>query len=352
MTGRRFAFYAHHVGRGPLDRVAAICEELGPEHCTVASAAADVAEVLDPRIAAVRLPTSVPDDGATGDVSANGLLHWAPTRPDVGLPWARAVLDWLDAERPDVVVVDVSVEVAVLARLAGHRIVVMRLHGDRDDPPHAMVHRLADAVLAPFPADLEHPATPLWVTERTTFCGAMTRGGGSLASVARFPSPDGRRRALIVWGAGGEPPSGPVIDGAAAGSPGWEWSMVGPPTPVRPPGMVEHHGWVDDVARHVAQADVVIGPPGDGLLAVVARTGGRLVVVPRPRPFDEQVRKAEMLQARRLAVVIDSWPSRQEWPQVLDRAMQLDRDAVRRLGEGGGPACAAEVICRIAGRAD
>lgn len=338
-------FYAHHHGRGHLSRVAAVCEAVGPARCTVATSHPDAAEVLPPGTHLTALPMDIPPRGPVGDFTAGGVLHWVPQDP-VTATRAHAITGWLVERAPAVVLVDVSVEVAVLVRLAGVPAVVVRMHGDRSDAAHDLAHRIADSVLAPFPASLEHPSTASWVRDKTTYSGFVAPA--DVASVADRPAGDGRR-VLVVWGQGHPPPTADELDAAAtASSPEWSWEMIGPPCPERAPSRVRHRGWVREVAAHVARADVVVGPPGDGLLAQVAGAGARYVAVCEPRPFDEHQRKAECLAAIGGAMALDAWPEPAAWPGVLAEASGLDPAALSGLGTDGARAIA-DHLCTLAG---
>lgn len=334
---RPFGFYAHHQGRGHLSRVAATCDELGPHRCTVATSHPEAGEALPPGTDVVTLPLDVPPL-PTGDVTAGGTLHWAPQHPVVAQR-AHAITTWLLERRPDVVLVDISVEVALTIRLAGVPVVVVRLHGDRTDPAHDLAHRIARSVLAPFPAELERPSTPAWVRAKTVHSGFVATRSSS-------PTPDPRpdpARVLVVWGQGHPPPSARALDAAAGATPDRIWSMIGPPSPDGAPERVEHHGWVSDVGAHVASAGVVVGPPGDGLVGDVAGFGARFVAVCEPRPFDEHRHKAEALQAVGGAVALDRWPEPDAWPGILSRADALDRELLGALGTDGAARIAAHL---------
>ena len=197
MSGHRtYGLYAHHHGRGHLSRVAELCRTLGPADCTVATSRDDAHEVLPSGVDLRVLPIDVPPSGADpGDVTAGGALHWAPTHP-VQRERTAALVGWLAERRPAVVVVDVSVEVALTVRLAGTPVVVVRLHGDRRDPPHELAHQIADILLAPFPAALEHPSTPPHVLARTVHTGFVTRH-------ERRPSPAWPDTLAVFWWRGG-----------------------------------------------------------------------------------------------------------------------------------------------------
>lgn len=339
---RRFGFYAHHHGRGHVSRIAAVCAALGPEQCSVATGHPGAADALPPGTDVCLLPGDVPS-GPSGDVTAGGALHWAPEHP-MSTARTHALTGWLHDRAPAVVLVDVSVEVALTVRLAGVPVVVVRLHGDRTDPAHDLAHRIASRVLAPFPPELEHASTPDWVLAKTVHSGFVT----APSSPPVAPRTDGGTpRVLVVWGQGHPPPTAAALDDAAAASPAWEWHMIGPPCPDGTPRRVRHHGWVSDVEDHVAAASVVVGPPGDGLVADVARSGARFVAVCEPRPFDEHRHKAEALAAVGGAVALDRWPAAAGWTGVLERAQARDPAALRRLGTDGAARIAAH-LCAVA----
>jgi len=341
VSGRRFGFYAHHHGRGHLSRVAEICRALGPASCTIATSRDDAAEVLPPGTDVVHLPTDVPPAGEGGDVTAGGALHWSPTH-SVQLARTAAIVDWLAGRRPDVVLVDLSVEVALTVRLAGVPVVVTRIHGDRRDPPHELAHRIAEVVLAPYPAALEHPSTPPHVLARTVHTGFV---------VPPRPARTGERdprRVVVSGGRGSPPPPASAFDEAAAATPDRDWHMIGP-MPEGELRRVRHHRWVADPVAHLARAAIAVGPPGGGLVADVVAAGAALVAVCEPRPFDEQRHKGERLAAVGAAVSVDGWPPASAWPALLDRAAALEPGALGALGSGGAEV-AADVLRSVAAR--
>lgn len=345
---RPYGFYAHHHGRGHLVRVAAVCDALGPAGCTVATSHPDAPDVLPAGTDLHPLPLDVPP-GPAGDVTADGALHWVPEHP-VSAARAHAITGWLLERGPGVVLVDVSVEVALTVRLAGVPVVVVRLHGDRTDAAHDLAHRVADTVLAPYPAALEHPSTPAWVRAKTVHSGFVAAGAST--AIRRSTPPTGR--VLVAWGQGHPPPPARSLDAAAAATPDRTWEMVGPPCPDGEPRLVHHRGWVGDLGAHLASADVVVGPPGDGLVGDVARAGARFVAVCEPRPFDEHHHKAEALEAVGGAVARPAWPEPSAWPDVLRRADALDPGVLASLGTDGArriAALLADVADRHRGRA-
>ena len=153
--------------------------------------AAHAAAVLDTAI--VALPTDVPIEPAP----TIGPWHHAPA----GATQRRRALDLVaavEAHGCTTAVVDVSMEVTVLARLLGLRLVTVRQSGRRDDAPHRIGFASADVVWVPQHRDLEPLDGP--PDERWSFTGAFSRFDD--APTGRRVARCGRRAVLLV-GAGG-----------------------------------------------------------------------------------------------------------------------------------------------------
>src|SRR5690349_14237624 len=102
----------------------------------------------------VRLPMDVSGSATdAADVTAHGRLHWAPLHVDGLARRSAKLLQTVAATRPRRVVVDVSVEISLLARLAGVPVTVMAMPGDRGDAAHQLAYDVADSIIAPWSAD-------------------------------------------------------------------------------------------------------------------------------------------------------------------------------------------------------
>ena len=113
---RMIGYYVHHQGRGHLARASSICAHLRKPVTVLSSIAIPDHQHFD----TVRLPR---DDaaGTVSDPTANGTLHWAPLHDNGFRERMRVIAEWVAAVRPEVMVVDVSVEVAMLVRLSACR---------------------------------------------------------------------------------------------------------------------------------------------------------------------------------------------------------------------------------------
>ncbi len=154
-AGRVIGYYVHHQGRGHLHRAL----------CVARHARAPVTGL-----------SSLPrPDGWTGEwihlprtpARRRRRRPHGPRTAALGAPPPRRTARQVGGRRrldrtrrPALLVSDVSVEIAVLARLMGVPVVVSAMRGDRSDPAHRLAYDLADALLAPWPATLPEPGWP------------------------------------------------------------------------------------------------------------------------------------------------------------------------------------------------
>lgn len=306
-------YYVHHHGRGHLHRALALAAALD-EPVTGLSSLPRPAGWAGPWL---ELPRD--DDSASPhDVTAGGQLHWVPAG-DPGLrARSAAVSAWLEAARPRLVVVDVSVEVALLARLHGVPVVSVVMPGRRTDPAHLLGFRASSALVtfSPLPARELVPDLPDDIAERVVSIGAVSRYAPDAAAQARRA---GARRVVVLMGRGGDPMTHLDASSLQSLAPDWHWTVLG-----------GAGGWVDDVSAALRDADVVVTNSGQSGLADVAAHRRPAIVVPAERPFDEQASTASALERGDWpAIVLPTFPER-GWPALLDRASRLDGDGWHR----------------------
>lgn len=334
------SYYVHHRGAGHRARFEAIQ--------AVASVRLVAVSELD-IAGGCHLPADVagPASNAGEDPTAGGGLHWAPIKTACAAGRLATFAGHLHDVGPVGAVVDVSVEAALTYRLAGVPTIIMRQHGRRDDPAHLLGYRTAQRLVAPWPAALEDPDAAPWILDKTVHVGfiAGPRPAGAVpSSLGVGVEPDD---AVILWGAGGgQLDLATVVAVARAVHPG-RVHCVGHDIIngdlARLPPSVHVHGWVNDVAAVLGRRPLLIASAGNNAVAEAARAGCPLVVVPQARPFDEQVRHAELLDASAVAAV--AWRSGQDAP--WDELMRIAGDragALSSLGGDDGACRAADVI--------
>ncbi|GEO98420.1 glycosyltransferase [Methylobacterium haplocladii] len=325
---RPIGIYVHHQGAGHWQRACLIggaldrpCTLLGTfAACDRRDAPGPLIHLPDDRIAGF--------DGHDREADRPTSLHYAPLgHPGIRERMAR-IAAWIAEADPVLMIVDVSVEVALLCRLLSVPTLVVRLAGTRTDPPHLDAFRSASRLLAPFPADLDTEDMPDWIRARTIYSGFL--------GAAPAPAPEDGR-IVVVFGQGGEGGRLAALSEAARAVPDRAWHVLGPVQDVggaaSRPANLHLHGWVADVGAHLAQASLVVGSGGDGVVAAVVGAGKRFVCLPEPRPYDEQASKAEALARLGAAIVQQGWPEGADWPDLVRRGLALDPARIAGLAE-------------------
>ena len=324
-------YYVHHHGAGHLSRARAVAAHLGSDITGLSSAARPANWPGD----WLHLDDDAPVGAVGDDPTARGALHWVPLR-HAGLRSRMAtVAQWLESVRPRAVVVDVSVEVALLCRLHGLPVTIVLQPGDRSDPAHDLAYRIADRLVAPWPADLHPWRSSVDVDDpRLHHVGAISRHDGRDPAAA--PHDRTAPHVVVLNGAGGDP----LLDAddlvaARRATPAWRWTVLGGPG----------GRWQDDPWPIICSADVVVTHAGQNAVAEVAAARRPAVVVARDRPFDEQHHLVRALQSddRWPVVALEHPPSARAWADLLDRQAARDGRTWRTFNDGSG----AERVVRL-----
>ncbi|WP_371030541.1 glycosyltransferase [Pseudoclavibacter sp. JSM 162008] len=326
-------YYVHHQGGGHARRALAIARECSMP-VTGLSTLTKPDAWLGPWIRLER------DDMALSPLepTANGALHWAPV-DDEGMRRRMArISTWIAETAPTVFVSDVSVEVAALARLHGVPVVSVALPGVRTDAPHTLGFGLSDAILAAWPVGITGmlPGVPSHIEARIHQVGAI-----SAAERGHSAGPGPIRRVLVLAGSGGGGMTSAQIREAKRQTPGVEWDEIG-----TTPG-----NRVADPGPRIREASLVITHAGQGAIADVAAAQVPAIVVPQPRPHDEQITSARVLAATpNLPVIVAETFDRDDWAGLLDAASELDGRQWATWNDGGGALRAAALLDRMASR--
>ena len=100
------------------------------------------------------------------------------------------------------------------------------------------------------------------------------------------------------------------------------------------PGNLEHRGWVETAADHIAAADLVVASTGNTTCQQILASGRPWLAVPEWRYFDEQHRKAEALAAVGAAIVRPHLPSSPlQWRAAVEETL-VAHDGARADGTG------------------
>ena len=358
---RPIGFFVHHQGRGHANRTKAIIERLDGRPVHVLTADPALFDGFDRPVTMHALPNMIGAPQASAALEAYdtpSVLHCVP----MGTPAMREhmglIARHLMEDDPGLFVVDVSSEIALLARIHAVPAVLIRMHGNRSDVGHLGAYEASAAMLAPFSEAIEQADYPEWARARTHYAG------GLCTTTDPVPSREEARHALgldperelvvvLTGGGGSGTPWAPLTVGARA-APEADWVALGP---IHREGHetefsnLRHLGWVDGVTLWLAAADIVIASAGDNTVHEIARVGRPFLVVPEWRYFDEQWRKAQELDRVGAAAMLPVWPGNlADWRHALKRAKAVDLDAQRELFDAAAAESAAQFLMETSDR--
>lgn len=337
MATSTILWYVHDMGAGHLQRLRAVAAHLDSP-VVVASSVPDLANRLSGSDVSVAPLPSDRSDTAQGP----GPFHHVPLSR-IAADRARAVLEVAGRHDCTTAVVDVSVETAVLCRLAGLGTIVLRQSGRRADAPHTLAHDCADVVWVPQHRDLE-PHLDGRPTLRCTgaFSRFDERRPGHAAARSRLGIDPSRTLVVVLVGEGGstfdearwrQHPSPEGVDVVLVGTAS-RWRR----------GSVEALGRIEDPFDHLCAADAVLSAAGWASVHDLASVGVPTALVPEERPFAEQQVRVEALGAAGLVVALDAWPGPEDLERVLVRCAALEPGRWDRFYDRKGARRAAEMI--------
>ncbi|WP_150462173.1 glycosyltransferase family 28 protein [Nesterenkonia ebinurensis] len=306
--------YIHHQGLGHLHRSLAWAQQLG-EPVTGLSSLERPKQWPGPWVPLE--PDWDPPPEAPVDPTVGGALHWVPA----GHPGLRArmhrISEWIAQAEPELLVVDVSVEVALLARLHGVAVITVALPGDRRDDAHRLCYTVSSAVVGFWPATAEDILQRSDEGPQLHAIGALSRYDAAAQPVpeAHHTAP-ARPMITVLIGAGGGGISTQELAAVETAIPGTELCVLGGET-----GIWDPNPWTA-----LAQADLVIVTAGQNSVAEVAASRTPAVVLAQDRPYAEQQHMHQGLHRGPWPVVTAprEIASPGAWRSTLQAAFELD----------------------------
>ena len=339
MSRAPIGYFVHHQGRGHAERCAALVNALpSARPVTVFCARPEVLPALGAHVE-VRLVPSLferrgDEAGGLDAVPHPETCHCAPLGWPAIAETMAALATWFRDARPALMVVDVSAEIAQIARLCSVPHVHVLQHGTRTDPGHRAAFDGAAGLLAPSPAVLAQPDWAPWA-DRIHHAGGLGLRAlppSRTTSRERLGIAAAQELVVAVSGGGGDGMAAAPLGVGARAMPGTRWVTLGE---VRrdwhatEPANLRHLGWVEGAGDWIAAADLVVASPGNTTVTEILAAGVPFLAVPEWRYFDEQRRKAQALHEAGLAHALPMMPSSAEGWRAAASAARAAHDAGR-----------------------
>lgn len=325
----RVAYYAHHHGTGHLRHAVNIARLDAVELLVTGTLPPGGVPALPGGARFAPLPPDVAPDGPFPP-GPGGFLHYAPAAATVRSRFAELNRLWQDF-RPDLVVVDVSVETALFARLSGYPVIHRRMHGERTDAPHRLAYDSVHGLIGYFPEQLDDASHLAAYGTKSTY-------PGMLAPVSAPPAgtvPVRPRTVAVQTSLGGSGVPLEDVLAAARTTPDWNWTVMGRTagssvagsSRLPLPANVDLPGVVADPGPVLAASDVIITSAGHNAVAAAAAARRPVLVIPEPRPFREQESFAGALAAAGTAS-LPAFAAAGDWHAALEDLRRSDPEAL------------------------
>ncbi|MEO0331293.1 MAG: glycosyltransferase [Bacteroidota bacterium] len=351
MSNCRIGFYVHHHGRGHTYRIQEIIKHLNGYSYVFGTDLSAFNDLFVPNVSYHTLPPDTSDTSYVEDWPPT--LHYAPLGIRNARKRAYALTKYFTKYELDLLVVDVSVEVALLARLCGIPVIYSRQHGYRQDAAHEAAFRSASSLLAPYPKAWEEQKTPYWVQDKTFYAGGFSRLANQALNkedaqaIAKMP--DHLRNVVVMIGFGGSAQPYELLEETARKNPQWHWWILGPfSLPPNLPQNLHFLGIQNNPYPYLKEAEVVIASAGNNTVMELAAMKARYICIPEARPFDEQLSKARLLSQKNAALVLPNWSEPSVWKDHLLQVNSTDLEALNSIITPSAAKRAAKHIEKVA----
>ncbi len=353
----RVGYYAHHHGSGhcrQADKLAALLPVNLRKHFIVfTSLAADAypfTTVAEEQIVRLAPEDERADDvvlGRAGEYWQPESLHYSPVGNSDIQTRSWQIISSIEEYKIDLMIVDVSVEVAMLCRVTSVPYLYVRLAGIRDDTPHLNAFAGALALLAPYPRTLEAAETEDWLKQKTLYLDFLAGENSkpinyddfvaslknlsadndanlSLGGKIELASNTEQKQKIItlIKGYGGHEAIDAKLPELRVLQPDALIISLGPIADDKR-SYVDIATQVPDVSPFIAHSDLLIIACGLNGIAQAYHNETPLVVLPDQRPHREQEVMAEALIAQGRAMSWQHFVKESKYSQSLEELLNL-----------------------------
>ncbi|WP_293880723.1 glycosyltransferase [Sphingobacterium sp. UBA1498] len=326
----KYAFYIHHHGAGHLTRALAIAAQL-PHNEVVffGSSLATHKDLIPEDILTIELPFDTPIDSDWDWTSSElNFLHYAPLNVKGIVDRNYLIINFFAKNSLCLLIVDVSVEIALLARLCGIPTVVVRQHGDRSDTPHSLAYESASLLLAPYAKsmaqDIEKEFMP-----KTFYSGGFSKYSGM--SIEENSSSE--NQIAIFFGQGGTCFDWPLIAQIRRDLPQTSnLHILGTIQNYKAIDGVSYYGNSKDAYHILKNCGIVISNAGHNCIMELGDLRKKIICIPAERPFEEQKIKVKLLENAGVAKVVEEKDLLQaNWLHIIENTKKLKIEAWEKL---------------------
>lgn len=295
------AYYAHSHGSGHCN-YAQLMAQYHPEKTIVFT---DSDFNFDPDISVVHLDNEH-CNGEELDVQVFGTpeyLHYAPIGLSKITRRNQQILSEVIKREVSLMIIDVSVEVAALARVSSIPYVYVKMMGNRDDAAHLNAYEGALFLVAYYPESFEPESTPQWIRNKTLYLGFISKF--SLQPplyVSEVPFIKNRFTVVVLQGFGGNQIDDSFVQQLSSQLEMAQIFLVGDIEVNTTMPNVTCVGKVSNTMPYIHGADLLIAACGSNTTAEIITAKKQFLILSEERPYDEQLIFSEALERNEIGI--------------------------------------------------
>jgi hypothetical protein len=224
-------------------------------------------------------------------------VHYSPIGLKKIIRRSRTIIDTVLKNNVQLMIVDVSVEVAALARASSIPYAYRRLSGNRNDVAHLEAYRGALFLIAYYPESFEDCETLEWVKAKTLYLGFTQPLCKRL-----LPVDSVSYDYTIIQGFGGAKQTDWILKMLVELKPNSQIVVVGPIKNRIKDTRITYTGAVANIQSFITNAKTIIASCGSNLSKEIMDKGKRFLAIPEERPYREQHIYARTLERNGLAI--------------------------------------------------
>jgi hypothetical protein len=311
-------YYANAQGSGHMNYARQFASSV-PNETIVASSK----RYSNPEINYVQLPDDavVNSNPKTTRCEESQFLHYTPTGIRNITERCKILIDQILEHRVRLVMVDVSVEVATLCRLASVPYAYRRMPGNRWDSAHMEAYRCALFLYAYYPQEFESPETPDWVVDKTLYAGFIT----DKTYNCKKSNNSSYDELIVIQGSGGQSIYPEDLMHLHQQLPDKRIVTLGKPHFEKLGSWHEPKGFVKDISPHISNRSLVIASCGSNMVSELMSMCKRFIAIPEERPFQEQEAICNRLEELELAVRYQPGKIKENINKLLNLDAELPR---------------------------
>jgi UDP-N-acetylglucosamine:LPS N-acetylglucosamine transferase len=225
---------------------------------------------------------------------------------------AKALAEAIVRYKPKAFYCDGVPELAIMVRGMGVPVVLVHLPGNvMNDPTQVFAHELADHIIAHFPSTIEQP--DFQFASKTYYSGYLSKYANRNSKELKSLDID---NVTVLLGYDNYDTT--VLKNITKDQ-NMQFTIIGNKQVYDLGENCIQLGKVEDISKAIV-GDVVISAAGQNTIAELLSLGKRLILLPEPRPYDEQVVHANLLANRSVALLAQENYSAEQWQNLLQKA--------------------------------